>query len=77
MHITWMDPQNIAVQIDGRHLHISGEGLVGEGTGFVIYAAYIQQWDDGTPMSKEVKAATLDQVVHEAARRGWRFQIVW
>jgi SHS2 domain-containing protein len=43
----------------------------------VIYAAYIQQWDDGTPMPDEVKAATLDQIVQEAATRGWRFEIVW
>ena len=76
MDLTWMDPHNIAVQIDGRHLHISGEGL-GEDAGFVIYAASIHQWDDGTPMSGEVKAATLDQVVQEAATRGWRFEIVW
>jgi hypothetical protein len=51
VHITWVDPHNIAVQIDGRHLRISDAGLVGEEAGFVIYAAYIRQWDDGTPMS--------------------------
>jgi Immunity protein 74 len=67
VHITWMDPHHVAVQIDGRHLHIGGEGLLGDDTDFVIYAAFIRQWDDGTPMSDEVKAATLDQVVHEAA----------
>jgi Immunity protein 74 len=77
MHITWIDPHNIAVQIDGRRLHISGEGLLGDDNGFAIYPAYIRQWDDGTPMSDEVKAATLNQVVHEAATRGWRFEIVW
>ena len=77
MHITWIDPHNIAVQTGGRDLHISGEGLLGEAARFVIYAAYIKQWDDGTPMSDEVKAATLDQVVQEAATRGWRFEIVW
>jgi hypothetical protein len=77
VHITWTDPHNIGVQTDGRHLHISGEGLLGEDAGFVIYAACIQQWDDGTPMSDEVKTATLDQVDHEAATRGWSFQIVW
>jgi hypothetical protein len=77
VHITWTDPHNIAVQTGGRHLHNSGEGLLGEDTGFVIYAACIQQWDDGTLMSDEEKAATLDQVVHEAATRGWRFEIVW
>ena len=76
MDITWMHPHSIAVQVDGRHLHISGEGL-GEDAGFVIYAACIRQWDDGTPMSDEVKIAVLGQVVGEAARRGWRFRIVW
>jgi hypothetical protein len=25
--ITWMGPHNVAVQIDGRHLHIGGESL--------------------------------------------------
>ena len=77
MHITWMHPHNIDVQVDGRNLHIGGEGLLGDDADFVIYAAYIQQWDDGTPMSDEVKAATLDEVVHEAATHGWRFKIVW
>ena len=77
MHITWIDPHNIAVQTGGRHLHISGEGLLGEDARFVIYTACIKQWDDGTPMSDEVKAATLDQVVQEAATRGWKFEIVW
>jgi hypothetical protein len=77
VHITWTDPHNIAVQTGGRHLHISGEGLLGVDTGFVIYAAYVRQWDDGTPISDEERAATLDQVVQEAATRGWRFEIVW
>jgi hypothetical protein len=77
VHIAWVDPHNVAVRINGRHLHIGGEGLLGDETDFVIYAAFIRQWDDGTPMSDEVKAATLDQVVDEAAARGWRFEIVW
>lgn len=77
MHITWVDPHNVAVRINGRHLHISGEGLLGDETDFVIYAAFIRQWDDGTAMSDEDKAATLAQVVDEAAARGWRFEIVW
>ena len=77
MHISWTGPHNIAVQTGGRHLHIGGEGLLGDGTGFVIYAAYVRQWDDGTPISDEERAATLDQVVQEAATRGWRFEIVW
>lgn len=72
-----MDPHNIAVQVDGRQLRISGEGLMGEENGFVMYAAYIRQWDDGTPMSDDVKVSILDQVVAEAARRGWIFEVVW
>jgi hypothetical protein len=42
------------VQIDGGHLHISGEGLLlGEGAGFVVCAARIQQWTVSARVSTE------------------------
>jgi hypothetical protein len=37
----------------------------------MIYARYINAWDDGTPLGEE-KTALLDQVVEEAARRSAR-----
>ena len=43
------------MQIDGGHLHISGEGLLlGEGAGFVVCAARIQQWTVSARVSTEV-----------------------
>jgi len=38
----------------------------------MIYARYINAWDDGTPLGEEKKTALLDQVVEEAARRSAR-----
>ncbi len=44
-------------------------------TGYVIYARYITAWDDGTTLSDEEQAELLDEVVDEAVRRGWKFEI--
>jgi hypothetical protein len=64
--------------IDGRALVIGGE-ILGDvpDTVYVIYARYVTSWDDGTSLSDEERAELLDEVVDEAARRGWKFEIDW
>jgi hypothetical protein len=44
---------------------------------YLIYAEYIDAWHNGTPLTDEEKAQLLDEVVEEAQRRGWTFQIEW
>ena len=77
VELTW-DMRTAIAHIDGRVLVIGGEsfGDVPDIV-YVIYAGYITAWDDGTPLSDEERAALLDEVVDEAARRGWKFEIDW
>jgi hypothetical protein len=44
---------------------------------YVIYARWITAWDDGTALSDEERAELLNEVVDEAARRSWMFEIDW
>ena len=77
VQLRW-DMRTVIAHIDGRAVRIGGE-IVGDwpDTGYVIYARYITAWDDGTPLSDEEQAELLDEVVDEAARRGWKFEIEW
>jgi hypothetical protein len=77
VELTW-DMRTAIAHIDGRVLVVSGEnfGDVPDIV-YVIYARYITAWDDGTPLSDEEQAELLDEVVDEAARRGWKFEIDW
>jgi len=77
VELTW-DMRTVIAHIDGRALRIGGE-IVGDwpDTGYVIYARYITARDDGTTLSDEEQAELLDEVVNEAARRGWKFEIEW
>jgi hypothetical protein len=60
-----------------KTLHVGGEALLEGDPDYTIYADYITHWEDGTPLSEDEKAAILDDVVAEAARRGWKFEISW
>jgi hypothetical protein len=77
VELTW-DMRTVIAHIDGRVLRIGGE-IVGDwpDTGYVIHARYITAWDDGTTLSDEEQAELLDEIVDEAARRGWKFEIEW
>ena len=75
IELTW-DMRTLIAHIDGRALRIGGENF-GDWphTSYVIYARYITAWSDGTTLSDEEKAELLDEVVDEAARRGWKVEI--
>ena len=70
--------RTVIAHIDGQVLRVGGE-IVGDwpDTGYVIYARYITAWDDGRTLSNEEQAELLDEVVDEAALRGWKFEIEW
>ncbi len=77
VELTW-DMRTVIVHSDGRTLRIGGETF-GDwpDTSYVIYARWITAWDDGTTLSGEDQAELLNEVVDEAARRGWKFEIEW
>jgi hypothetical protein len=77
VELTW-DMRTVIAHIDGQVLRVGGE-IVGDwpDTGYVIYARYITAWDDGRTLSNEEQAELLDEVVDEAALRGWKFEIEW
>ena len=77
MELIWGDRGHVTVKVDGRPLRVAGEILLEHNPDFMIYARYINAWDDGTPLGEDDKTDLLDQVVEEAARRGYRFEIEW
>lgn len=75
VELTW-DMRTLIANINGRVIRIGGENF-GDWPDitYVIYARYNTAWDDGTTLSDEEQAELLDEVVDEAARRGWKVEI--
>ncbi|MBV9446851.1 MAG: hypothetical protein JO345_13295 [Streptosporangiaceae bacterium] len=77
VEIEWEKPGLVIVRVDGRILRVGGEGLFDRNPDFMIYPSFITHWEDGAPITDEEKAAVLRDLVDEAARRGWKFEIRW
>ena len=75
--ITWINRGLVIAHIDGRALHVRGEWLLERDPDFMIYARSVTTWHDGTPLGEEEQAELLDEIVDEAARHGWKFEISW
>jgi Immunity protein 74 len=75
VELTW-DMRTAIAHIGSRTLRIGGESF-GDSPDiiYMIYARSITTWDDGTTLSDEEKTELLDEVVEEAARHGWKFEI--
>lgn len=73
--LTW-DKRTAVAHVNGRTLRVGGEPA-GDwpDISYTIYARYITAWDDGAPLSDEEQAELLDEIVDEAARRGWKFEV--
>jgi hypothetical protein len=73
--LTW-DKRTVIAHVNGRTLRVGGEPM-GDwpDTSYAIYTRSITAWDDGTPLNDEEQAELLDQIVNEATRRGWKFEI--
>lgn len=61
--------------VGGRTLRVTGEALLDRNPDFMIYSRYIGHGEDGTPLTGREKDHVLGEVVAEAARRGWIFEI--
>jgi Immunity protein 74 len=77
IEITWVNRGLVIAYVDGRAVRIGGEVLLEHDPDYMIYARSVTAWDDGTPLSGEEQAELLDEVVDEAARHGWKFEISW
>jgi immunity protein 74 of polymorphic toxin system len=75
MQLRWASRGRVYSIIDGRTLLISGEALLEGDPDYLIYPQYIKQWEDGSPLSEEEKNRILADVIAEAARQGWKFEV--
>jgi hypothetical protein len=42
---------------------------------FLIYPQYMNRWEDGPPLSEEERIRILADVIIEASKLGWKFEV--
>jgi hypothetical protein len=75
--IEWINRGLVVAKVGRRTAKVGGEALLAGDPDFVVYASSLTAWSDGTPMTAEEKVDLLDDLVDEAQRRGWKFEIAW
>ena len=75
MEFDWRSRGKVTVTDNGRVAEIPGEMMLLHDPDFLIYAKYLTAWNDGTLLTPEEKESLLEQVVAEAAERGWKFEV--
>lgn len=75
MEIEWNHPHRVIAHVDGKTLRVGGEGLFDRNPDFLIYPSSITHWEDGSAITAGEKRKVLEDLVAEAARRGWKFEI--
>jgi hypothetical protein len=75
VEIEWNHPHRVIVRVDGKALLVGGEGLFDRNPDFLIYPSSITHWEDGSAITADERKRLLQDVVAEAARRGWKFEI--
>jgi hypothetical protein len=77
LDLRWVNRGRVIARVGDRTITVHGEALLAHNPDYMIYARYTTAWDDGALLGEDEKARLLDQVVEEAARLGWKFQIEW
>jgi hypothetical protein len=77
LELQWVNRGRVIARVGDGTVTVGGEALFEPDADYVIYAQYLTAWDDGALLGEDEKARLLDQVVEEAARRGWKFEIEW
>lgn len=75
VELIWESRGRIVAIIDGREVTIPGETFLEHDPDYVIYAKYLKLWGDGTPIAEDEKSSILTDVLGEAERRGWKFEV--
>ena len=75
MEIEWNHPHRVIVRVDGKILLVGGEGLFDRNPDFLIYPSSITHWEDGSAITEDERRGLLEDLVAEAARRGWEFKV--
>jgi hypothetical protein len=76
MELVWENRGLVRAKVGGREISVGGEAMEGN-PDFVIYAQYLKTWSDGTPLTEEERTEFLDDLLDEASRRGWKFEVEW
>jgi hypothetical protein len=77
MELIWENRGLVRAKIEGREISVGGEAMLGGSPDFIVYAQYLKAWSDGTPLTDEERTKVLDDLVEEADRRGWKFEVLW
>jgi Immunity protein 74 len=75
VEIEWNHPHRVIVRVDGKALQVGGEGLFDRNPDFLIYPSSVTHWEDGSAITAGERGRLLEDLVAEAARRGWKFEI--
>jgi hypothetical protein len=75
MDIEWNHPHRVIMRVNGKTLLVGGEGLFDRNPDFLIYPSSITHWEDGSAITEDERRRLLEDLVAEAARRGWKFEI--
>jgi hypothetical protein len=77
MRLHWANKGRVEAFVGDRMVVIGGEALLERDPDYVIYAATVTHWDDGTQIDVDERADLIDRVIEAAARRGWKFEVDW
>lgn len=77
MELVWESRGLVRAKVGDREIKVGGEALLAGNPDFIIYAQYLKTWSDGTPLTEEERTEFLDDLVQEACRRGWKFEVAW
>jgi hypothetical protein len=77
LELRWVSRGRVIAQVGDRSITVWGEALLEHDPDYLIHAKSVRAWDDGTLLAEDEKSGILDDVVEEAARRGWKFSIQW
>lgn len=75
MDLYWVNRSLVVARIGQQVISLGGEALRGGKPDFVIFSEYVTHWEDGTPLTPHEKRNLLAEVVSEATRQGWSFEI--
>ena len=75
MELVWENRGRVRAKVGDKEALVGGEAMLAGDPDFVVYSDYLKSWSDGTPLVGEERAKFLEDLVQEASRRGWKFEV--